>query len=600
MKTLNNVSSSQKLFIAFSLGVFLTLSPACKHPGSENLSLAKHKQGQYISKPYRWLYYQLSEAEILTYMKAKYGRSAEDVQGPVTERIQFLAERIHVILKSKHPDQLSFVPDPLVKVIKSDIPNAFSDGVDVCYSGPIKYGNSNIERSAKLNYKVNQMYFNSKHSPFTTSSYTGPCRTINVPPNEFASYLYDKLRGSCTASLLRSGNISIPQGCLKDTIPSGVYSGVSFKTTQNLITITTSFLKELLKEEELIFVLAHELTHYYKAHYAFSDRYGYFYKKSRESVKSFPRRYDFSLGYQALEDANTFIFHQVPKARLHSSLFQSSRTTINPELVCKNEPCSNDCREYEQFLKSTEFHSMTEKEQCGLICTDSSGYFPYVDLEPKFFESYKKFENKLIKCGANLTLDQFSKVDLERLLNYSSNNIKREIFNSINKSMTLSDFLLDVSMRSFYYDSVTRKQNYDKINQENLGFYTLEQEADEVALDIVNAIGVNPNYAVDFERRQLKTNYKGASAGFYQVTQSECVPYLNQDFSNYDQLKFPPIGNILDPYHNHCTRIFNMLTQISVQNYMGSNAKGSKLNQTQNMTLKPLSQEDWLKLTENL
>lgn len=107
------------------------------------------------------------------------------------------------------------------------------------------------------------------------------------------------------------------------------------------------------------------------------------------------------------------------------------------------------------------------------------------------------------------------------------------------------------------------------MKERNLGFYTTEQEADEIALELLANIGVPPNVAIDMMLELLKsTTESELLAGADAIPWAECVMLRDRGFRDADgKLVTVPVGDPINAHHNGCFRVFNMMRELSAHRY---------------------------------
>lgn len=104
------------------------------------------------------------------------------------------------------------------------------------------------------------------------------------------------------------------------------------------------------------------------------------------------------------------------------------------------------------------------------------------------------------------------------------------------------------------------------MTEKNLGFYTVEQEADEIALELMAKVGVPGGVMID----KLLVVQK-ASDGFTDtgvLKWAECAALRERGWR--DEAGKPvsvPIGNLTDPHHSLCFRAFNVSREINAHHY---------------------------------
>lgn len=107
------------------------------------------------------------------------------------------------------------------------------------------------------------------------------------------------------------------------------------------------------------------------------------------------------------------------------------------------------------------------------------------------------------------------------------------------------------------------------MKERNLGFYTTEQEADEIALEMLSNIGVPPNVAIDMILELLKMSTdNGWLEGTDAIKWAECTMLRDQGFRDADgKLVTVPVGDPINAHHNGCFRVFNMMREMQAHRY---------------------------------
>jgi hypothetical protein len=100
------------------------------------------------------------------------------------------------------------------------------------------------------------------------------------------------------------------------------------------------------------------------------------------------------------------------------------------------------------------------------------------------------------------------------------------------------------------------------MREHGLGFYTTEQEADEIALELMSKIGVPPGVAVDKVLNMLKT-FGGDGIGW-----TECSMLRDHGWKDANGADVSvPVGDPSNAHHNLCFRAFNMTREINAHRY---------------------------------
>lgn len=99
----------------------------------------------------------------------------------------------------------------------------------------------------------------------------------------------------------------------------------------------------------------------------------------------------------------------------------------------------------------------------------------------------------------------------------------------------------------------------------NLGFYTHEQEADELALELMSKVGVPPGVAIDKVLNMLKN---ASESDPNAVKWADCAMLREHGWRDADGTPVSvPVGDPSRAHHNLCFRAFNMSREIAAHRY---------------------------------
>jgi len=101
--------------------------------------------------------------------------------------------------------------------------------------------------------------------------------------------------------------------------------------------------------------------------------------------------------------------------------------------------------------------------------------------------------------------------------------------------------------------------------QKQLGYYTFEQEADDLAIEWLVKIGLHPKALIDkmfifLQNKEIPTtDFEWG----YEKCKSSYLNYWQKD----GQYEYVPIGDFSNPHHSLCYRIFNIDREIRAHRY---------------------------------
>jgi hypothetical protein len=107
------------------------------------------------------------------------------------------------------------------------------------------------------------------------------------------------------------------------------------------------------------------------------------------------------------------------------------------------------------------------------------------------------------------------------------------------------------------------------MRERRLGFYTQEQEADEIALEILANSGIAPSVAIDKIFDNLKmAEEMGGELDPNAIKYAECMMLREQGWKDAEGKPVSvPVGDPVNAHHNSCFRAFNMAREINAHRY---------------------------------
>ncbi|MEY3901553.1 MAG: hypothetical protein RL189_859 [Pseudomonadota bacterium] len=94
------------------------------------------------------------------------------------------------------------------------------------------------------------------------------------------------------------------------------------------------------------------------------------------------------------------------------------------------------------------------------------------------------------------------------------------------------------------------------MNEKRLGYYTYEQEADELALEFLSELGLPTGIGSEALMRMLKQTKK---SGPSELDYEACSELRKNKWLTADKKSvYVPIGNLADPHHSLCYRAYNL------------------------------------------
>ncbi len=488
-------------------------------------------------------------------------------------------------IRTEHPAKLANTPKPNAKVIKQNSANAFVAPVPVCYNVKVKLksGTPNAANTA------DSVYLNATEGEFSAWPDQLTCVAASNDKEEIKSYIasFNASSVGCKFSLSSAGVLEGNAKCALNADLAGAIAAdkiVIFQTA-NYITVHTGIFG-LMTEEALIAVIAHELGHYYRSHVAGGMKeFDFFYTlgDGNAAARPVPEADKKALGDAAVAGSTllnaTDSYSAVEGQKIRPELFMAIGSTILS--ACKTDECPDTCKATLTVMKSADFVS------------DIATY-PFASVTPDLKTSYLDFEEKAVACMGDIKMAAVATTMKPESVGYAkfrsfiespvwpawlgriSASGKRFVAQQAKLAAiragaaapagaTLNLVAAGISkdLKAQDDDSETALKT---AHSRRLGQYTAEQEADEVAAEWVNDIGVSPKHVVDAMRRLGKGSVTSLR-GFI-LSEQDCEALWKRNWlDDAGKYAFIPVGDYSEVHHSSCYRMFNLDREIAAHRY---------------------------------
>lgn len=433
---------------------------------------------------------------------------------PATRRLQEWANRLHEAAKAmvlEQTGQALAAPPPMIRIAHGGAPNGWVSPIPACLEPTRPDPARPVVELAR--------------------GWLMPQATCLVPSNwpVGAAEWFDNL-GIC-----RLGNASTPaSGAPCDRV--GVQAP-AIRAVSPFVHIAAGSVKKL-SEATVVATIAHELGHYYRAHSSTGHTHQYEFWFDREHHE--PRRpvpapdqEEMSVVYAWAAGPKAIIAGQ----RLHPGLVRSA--------VLWGEPLAHTevCKEAGDALQNLPSSIVTAIMTGGRIVDGAA---------------YLAAEAKLMDCAQDLALDQ----TIAESLGWP---LPGNLFDSLFSSATLGEALTVMTAQAAELDQRAAAVT-ERLERNQIGLYTREQEADDIALELSARVGITPGQVIDgtFEKMRVREAedveaFPGLNNG---MTTEQCRALYLQDFPTY-----VPIGDPSNLHHAYCYRAFNMAREAASHHY---------------------------------
>ncbi|MDQ3231244.1 MAG: M48 family metalloprotease [Pseudobdellovibrionaceae bacterium] len=532
---------SSMWYVNFPILATLLTILAC-HPKSPEISKTSHTPGRFLNdeNPFQW-----TELDDERWVKHEAeGKPTYSARHPMTQRLQAWADEIRRNMLKSTP-ALSIAPRPIIRIVQSDEINAYVSTAPVCIdalfitdlsAGQVADPPSHlmITEEGGVDFSTRPSNCTAIHGDITTRLHA-------------SQYAFRNIDG-CNLRI-DSGSLALSPECLGGSSVSGKsFAGLSFNATHNYITVYSGVLRSA-SETQIVGLLAHELGHYYMAHgMVKAEDYDYFYelKNKNSASKPEPLAPDHPLRAvgERIRQLPPVYFPRIKGQEFHSALY---KVVGNMSYNIRDNQSAYVCREDKLDCMTTcsKFGELVRTDYGGLL-----SYLPYDFLHTdEAKNAYKQYEAGLKSCLPLLKASFFESTVRSSLSNLI---YERPIeLPALRDNENALELIQDVDM--IIKEEVGGIESAKALvvreaQEKGLGWYTVEQEADDIGAEMVYRLGLDPMSFVEF-------------------TVNSAEAQGNAECRNRYEMGFPtPVSleNFDDLHHDYCFRAYNIFREIEV------------------------------------
>lgn len=503
-------------------------------------------------------------------------------------RLDFWVDAFHNYLSREQG--LGRVPRPRVKLIRSMQVNAMVARGLVCLELPAVFMGD-----AKQGSENEILAFARRDQEFSLGESTQRCLPSRLSPEqerELISWQFSPYP-ECKPQF-EAGRVVFPASCGGPKSRKLRLSGkrLAFTVVPDQITVYTGLVRSM-SEEQTVAILAHELVHYYRAHALTPEKYHQiFYRLGSTKIGSRPLDLPAAraIGEPILKqlDYGFDQYHSFRKQKYHSvfaDVFLFKMADAYPKMLCSGQGPTMGCAaclNYRAAAKDAAARKLFES-------------FPRSPLPEARIADYMRLENAAQACFRQVPMSdkedaslEISRPGLKKLIAAFSESLAADV-PEVPKHMNLDATLLELTLRFWQRElSVIQKLRTltEEANSFGLGYYTTEQEADELSLVWTHALGIEPKAAVE-----AVLTLSRASGKLNETRRFESCEelYQRQWRDREGRLVMIPIGTLRSAHHDNCFRAYNMDREIK--------AYGLQLGQRKTAQLPP--GRSWIELQKS-
>lgn len=516
---------------------------------------ANHTEGELVwsNSPFQW-----ADVDRDTFEQQASGTTVNDDK-LVAPRLQAWVDRYDAIVRQvvkEKTKQTLVAPKPRIRLVLDPEPNAFIQPIYSCLAtvageGSIPDPPPNTDAGAATSSADGVVLLTSK-----TFEAMPVCPTIKWTNDAKGIAWFNDLKGGQLTKTSVGFDLTIPGVPVQHTPRVSLVSTAPFVNVHlGLITSST--------EKEVGATLAHELGHYYRTHSTTSiqDKYDFWYDRD-EQLPERPQAADHQEEYR-----RNYALYRVPRfvvpGQKHHPRFGSTLVRWARDLA---PAAGSACEEVPKAMAA-----LSDGVKNSLLRDQ------YRPLTRDAKSAYLTIEKAMDACMAKATLsdtpaaenpDEFSRsFFLQRVDPTLLAGAGATVSKLIDYATKLEEFgkSIDAQAPAFF----------KRLQENKIGLYTDEQEADEIGLELATRIGLTADEMILSEINLSKlieklTQGNSNAAAYYdyagEIYAAQCEALYKAGFKENGADVHVPVG-IDDPHHNQCYRAFNMFRENKAHAY---------------------------------
>ena len=513
----------------------------------------------------------------------------------LTRRAQFWLDVIDKSLRNQYPDKLQGIPRPLAAVVASPVVNAFAKVQKVCKNIPVRLG------SAVTTLTPDAGYISPNGKGEFTIVADDACIPRAVLATDLDSFRKAPTPGSCDITLAKSSTdtapiLQISAACplAKELAGKALAKGLVGTQVANWVTFYSQLFTSGSDEREFVAVAAHELGHYYRAHGVGAGvAYNFFYKVGNGwyGKRPVPDPSLAQIGEQAINASmrlERLGSVTAPGAGeflpVVSAMLPSLGASIVAQGLCgANDRCTDLCRKFSMLPNPRSSGIGSAPAQSARPGPGSTGAVPSPQVDAHLTEvATPAYVSSYLDCASLVPIKLDPKTPpLQRQplivfdfwLSTTDARIPQSFWQLETAAAHAADWgavttAVNDRLKSIIAaDQATLQQAFSQ----GLGYYTYEQEADELSAEWLAKVGIDPKFAVQryLDFLVLDASDAHPSTAFSIPGAGECRALYGSDWRDRSgKSVVVPIGDYEDAHHNSCYRAFNLDREIKAHAYV--------------------------------
>lgn len=559
-----------------TLGKLLLCGLVVSACGEKNASTStlQHNLSQPVRAAEDWNWVTLSRSDFVNH---SLNMGPHQTRFPIADRFHILEDRavfwVNLLdqkLRDRFPEDLKQVPKPQVQVITDNTPNAFIAAGFSCYDVPLQL--------AATGTSIDKIFWSPEegHGAFMAWPKGYACQPAEPSTLYAAIQAFNAAEGTCKLHV-DNGTVQLDPTCTIPASLQGVANATSIvlPRTANWVTIHAGLFPLMQTERAFVGVLMHELTHYYRSHIThLSGEYNFFYQRGEENEAHRPEaRPDLAPEGQKAVLASHIIgqaLHTIEDQQLAPELYLASGSLAQNQCTAPST-CAASCQEIVTLATNKGF-------------VEKMALYPF---SPADTATYQQFETTMLACLETLPAsDAYPKLQTlmaaptwipfsKKLSDASRLMIGMLLGQIIPRLPTTLPRPTYASAKEVTLDVSTILHMQQKLavtllteaHEQKIGFYTVEQEADEASLEWLALIGIQPTAGVETYLTLAGDSTESSFGGFIWGGKVCKDLYRNHWKDEHGNAVVVPIGNFAESHHSSCFRAYNADLEIQAHQY---------------------------------
>jgi hypothetical protein len=475
--------------------------------------------------------------------------------------LQYWTDRIDDIVRAKVEADTGkelVAPKPIMHLLPSpNTANAWVTGVPACIPWQVRPSEGSGDEETKYEASSPLLFnqFGQNVHELGGSEEAFPClpRDDFEPFADFFVREWNKSAPSCPAKLASDGVIEVAEPCMGDFASA---SRSAIYTTSNHVQFASDLLASGT-EAGAVFVVAHELAHYYRAHVSplTKHEYGFWYDQdARTARKPLPAKDQAELEalYKEVEALPGILQAELPGAR-HSKRYQR---------LLVRELCDY------VYMRSQEGGLPEECATTNTLCEATAGLtVTSIPIESEL-EAYLSLEDEIELCGAVERIGAVETAPVSHLILalQAQSYLPGGPPESVPLPQSFGALMTMLEQRAAEHDATLAKFA-EKMRLGRIGLYTTEQEADDLALEWVNLLGFSTDEAIGGWLTYLDYFAQGYTAPG-ELSVAECRSLYESSFKQGRAFVTVSLGDLQSAHHSGCYRVYNLWREQRAHKYV--------------------------------